>query len=97
MPRVSTSEHIEQSDIENRIESAVDQLINTRQFCGSEREALRDFEADRGPFSGEERERVWIALGERWSMEQINAGVTNPISGEERRQINQQLGNTEDE
>lgn len=77
--------------IASRIESAVCAIINARQFCGDEGEAITGIEDDHGRFTADERREVKRQAEARWSEDQRAAGVTNPISPDERIRINAAL------
>lgn len=77
--------------VAERIASIVAELVNTRNFCGDERSALRDFEADNGKFTPAERQQVQRELAASWRADQAAAGVTKPIGSAERVRINRAL------
>lgn len=70
------------------INEAVETLISTRDVCGNEREALRDFQADNGKLTPTEIAAVWQAFESEWNRHQVAAGVKFPIHADERRAIN---------
>ena len=58
------------------IQTAVDTIINTRDFCGDERQALRDVESDnRIRFTTEEKQEIWARVNGTWKESQIAAGA----------------------
>jgi len=73
----------------NRI---VQYVINTRDLCGNEREAMIDAAADEGlKLTAEDRGRIMGQVNKVWADWQCAARVTNPISSDERAQINRAL------
>lgn len=76
---------------EERIAQAAQEILNTRDCCGDEREALRDYEASNGRFTADERDRVYDAVENAWRQSQRDAGVTKPISAGERLSITNAL------
>lgn len=67
-------------------------VVNARELCGDERQALLDAQAEYGTLDGVERQVVRRMADGIWSRYQEKAGVTAPISPEERRQITRTLG-----
>jgi hypothetical protein len=58
------------------ITEAVDTILNTRDFCGDERQALRDVQADRKvKLSSDEVAEVWARVNGTWREHQIAAGA----------------------
>lgn len=60
-------------------------LIQTRDFCGNEREALREWQLENRRLTEEERFDVAAEVSRRWREAQREAGVAFPLSSEERR------------
>jgi len=60
-------------------------LLDTRDMCGSEREALRDWQADNRKLSTEERGAVWNRYHDHLEIVQLMAGVVAPLSESERQ------------
>jgi hypothetical protein len=48
------------------ISNAVETIIQTRDFCGNESEALRDWEAENGALSEHQGAQVWQGVKEEW-------------------------------
>ena len=69
------------------INDAVQTIIEARDFCGDEREALRDWQHENGRLTTHQKQQVWEAVEREWSICQTEAGVIFPISNHERRQI----------
>ena len=63
---------------ENIIDSAVDVIINTRDFCGNERQAVRDYCADEKINDWQKVYKIAnFRANARWNQYKIEAGV-NP-------------------
>lgn len=62
-------------------------IISTREFCGDERQALKDWQADYRKLSSVEIAAVWAIVNGTWADFQKQAGVSFPISPEERATI----------
>ena len=63
---------------ENIIDSAVDVIINTRDFCGNERQAVRDYCADEKINDWQKVYKIAnFKANARWNQYKIEAGV-NP-------------------
>ena len=63
---------------ENIIDSAVDLIINTRDFCGNERQAVRDYCADEKINDWQKVYKIAnFRANARWNQYKIDAGV-NP-------------------
>lgn len=62
---------------------AVQILVSTRDLCGDEREALRDWEADNRRLTDEERRIVRHHVEVEWAAHQRAAGVTKFINAAE--------------
>ena len=75
------------------INDAVQTIIETRDFCGNEREALRDWQHENGRLTAHQKQQVWDAVEREWSICQIQAGVQFPISNQERPHILRSLEN----
>ncbi len=77
----------------SKLQDAVQAIIETRALCGSEREALTDWQHENGRLTTHERRQVWDAVEQEWSLWQARAGVQFPISNQERRHIFRSLEN----
>ena len=71
----------------SKLQDAVQAIIETRDLCGNEREALQDWQHENGRLTTHEKRQVWDAVEREWSVCQTEAGVIFPISNHERRQI----------
>lgn len=71
----------------SRIQDAAYAIVSAREFCGNEREALRDWQGDNGPLTSAERAAARSEAERIWAGYQLEAGVTLPISPDERREI----------
>lgn len=70
------------------LNDAAEYVCNARELCGNEAQALRDWQADNRTLTKDERRIVSEKVSQRWGQYQKDAGVTAPISMEERAQIN---------
>ena len=75
------------SDNEQMINECAEALVACREFCGNERQALRDWEADNGQLSVVARAIAVQRADAIWAGYQRDAGVTAPISADERASI----------
>ena len=71
----------------SKLQDAVQAIIETRDLCGNEREALQDWQHENGRLTTHEKRQVWDAVEQEWSLWQARAGVQFPISNQERRHI----------
>lgn len=71
----------------NKLIDCANCIIATRDFCGDERLALQDWQADYGKLSAAEISAVWAIVNNAWADFQKAAGVQFPISAEERATI----------
>lgn len=62
----------------------VETLLNTREFGGEEKEALREFEQEHGSIGDNGRKIVLDTVNRKWRESQSAAGVRAPLSSEER-------------
>lgn len=90
-PAIAARTSLRDRPVAERMESAVAELINTRQCCGDEIGALQEFESEFGTFSPAERKRIRSDVEAQWRGDQAAAGVTNPIGHGERARINRAL------
>lgn len=70
-----------------RIEQAIMEQIATRDMCGDERQTLQDFEREFGAFTPAQRDTIRASVDEAWRRSQRAAGVTKPITSNERMAI----------
>lgn len=66
---------------------AANAIVAARDFCGNEREALREWEGDNRQLTRLERNGVRLIADRLWRESQSKAGVVVPISPEERHAI----------
>ena len=66
------------------MKDAIQTILNTRDFCGNEKEALAEWEAENGELSGFQRSIVWQTANEEWSISQIESGVKFPLNQSDR-------------
>jgi hypothetical protein len=71
----------------NRFAEAAHAVITARDFCGDERQALRDWQDDNGRLTSDERLQVLDLVETIWADSQRQAGVRRPIAAGERRGI----------
>lgn len=57
------------------LDDAVQTILNTRDFCGDEQEALKDWIAENRPLSTQERMDVWRMVETVWRKSQIQSGA----------------------
>lgn len=70
------------------LEDAVQTLIETRDFCGNEQAALKQWQDDYGKLTTQEITSVWRMFEILWAKHQADAGVRFPLHPDERRAIN---------
>lgn len=70
-----------------KIQDAASTVIQARDFCGNERSALRQWEADYGKLTPGERLEVAAEVERQWNDSRSAAGVVSPVSADERRAI----------
>jgi hypothetical protein len=75
------------SDNDQMINDCAEALVACREFCGNELQAMRDWEADNGRLSVVARAIVIQRADKIWAGYQKEAGVTAPISSDERASI----------
>ena len=69
------------------LDTLVEELMTTRDMCGSQPEAIRQWEEDNGrKLTPQERRTAIAMLNSRWREAQTAAGVAHPLSDEERAQ-----------
>lgn len=63
------------------IDEVAGAIVTARDFCGNEREAVRDWQADNGIFlSPETIASAFVKANAYWRNSQQEAGVKNPLS-----------------
>lgn len=78
---------MEATNVRERLKIYAMAIVRAREFCGDERAALREAEAEHGALSGPERIVVRKMAEGIWYRFQMDAGVTAPIGAEERKEI----------
>lgn len=66
-------------------------LLQTRDFCGNERETLREWQQENRRLTDEERFFVVSEVARRWNESQREAGVAFPLNADERRKARRAL------
>lgn len=59
----------------SKLNDAVQAIIETRDLCGNEREALQDWQHENSRLTTHEKRQVWDAVEQEWSLWQARAGV----------------------
>ena len=67
-----------------KTKEAIETIMQTRDFCGNEAEALRDWEAENGTLSEHQRAQVWQGVKEEWKLWQLKAKVQHALTDAER-------------
>ena len=70
---------------------AVETILNTRDCCGNERQALREWEQENRRLTSAEALEVASEVWSQWNSSRLAAGVTAPVSPEERKQITRMM------
>jgi len=65
---------------------AIETILQTRDFCGNESEALSDWELENGTLSEHQRAQVWQGVKEEWRLSQLRANVRRALTDTERLQ-----------
>jgi len=65
---------------------AIETILQTRDFCGNESEALSDWESENGTLSEHQRAQVWQGVDEEWKLSQLRANVIHALTDSERLQ-----------
>lgn len=73
------------------IEEAAEAIIESRNMCGNEVEALKQWEEDNGKLCQTDRDLAKRHADRLWDAERQTAGVRRPIGFEERKKINRIL------
>lgn len=61
--------------LEERIQQCADEILNARDCCGDEQEAMREFEAEHGKFTQQQRKMVRKSVAQQWKQSQKAAGA----------------------
>ena len=59
-------------------------ILNTRDFCGNEKEAISDWESENGKLSDHQRASVLTEVSQEWKLSQLSANVKNALTDAER-------------
>lgn len=70
--------------LSDRLNDAAQAIVETRDFCGNENDALNQWQDDNGKLSPAERAQVRAMADDLWRKSQLDAGVSVPLSKEER-------------
>jgi hypothetical protein len=62
----------------------IDILLNTRDFCGNEREAISDWESENGKLSEHQRANLLLEVNQEWKLSQLAAKVKHALTDSER-------------
>jgi hypothetical protein len=63
-------------------------IIAARDFCGSEKQAIRDWETDNRNLTQAEKQEARLIADSEWNNSRASAGVVSPIGFFERHSIN---------
>jgi len=63
---------------------AIETITNTRDFCGNESEALKDWESENGTLSEHQKAQVWQGVEDEWKLAQLKAKVKHALTDSER-------------
>jgi hypothetical protein len=78
----------------DKLQYIADIVINTRDFCGNEREAMLDAAHDLGiKLTSKGVQAVNALVNDQWAEYQHLAGVFNPISPDERISLYKTINN----
>lgn len=61
-------------------------ILNTRDFCGNEREAISDWESENGKLSAHQMASVLLEVNQEWKLSQLSANVKHALTDSERLQ-----------
>jgi hypothetical protein len=59
-------------------------ILNTRDFCGNESEAISDWESENGKLSAHQMASVLLEVSQEWRLSQLAANVKNALTDAER-------------
>ena len=61
-------------------------ILNTRDFCGNESEAISEWESENGKLSDHQRASVLLEVNQEWKLSQLSANVKHALTDSERLQ-----------
>ena len=61
-------------------------ILNTRDFCGNEREAISEWENENGKLSAHQRANLLLEVNQEWKLSQLSANVKHALTDSERLQ-----------
>jgi hypothetical protein len=61
-------------------------ILNTRDFCGNESEAISDWESENGKLSDHQLASVLLEVNQEWKLSQLSANVKHALTDSERLQ-----------
>jgi len=83
---------MELTKLERHIDAVADEIVNTRDFCGNERNALLTYQLENGiVFTPTECVIIAHTVEGTWKGSQVAAGVVAPLSTSERFQAYKDL------
>jgi hypothetical protein len=59
-------------------------ILNTRDFCGNESEAISDWESENGKLSAHQMAGVLLEVNQEWKLSQLAANVKHALTDSER-------------
>ena len=59
-------------------------ILNTRDFCGNESEAISEWESENGKLSAHQMASVLLEVSQEWKLSQLSANVKNALTDSER-------------
>ena len=59
-------------------------ILNTRDFCGNESEAISEWESENGKLSDHQRANVLLEVSQEWKLSQLSANVKHALTDAER-------------
>jgi hypothetical protein len=59
-------------------------ILNTRDFCGNEKEAISDWESENGKLSAHQMASVLLEVSQEWKLSQLSANVKQALTDAER-------------
>ena len=64
----------------------IETILNTRDFCGNESEAISDWESENGKLSAHQMASVLLEVSQEWKLSQLSANVKHALTDSERLQ-----------